>query len=226
MFESGIDAQDFRDIIKFVAGRITAEEAHLNSLDAALGDGDHGITMQRGFEAVLAKLGELDPQVGMDKLLDEAGMAFMAAAGGASGVVFGKMFMTGARSLKGFPRLGPREFKSFLRAMESSVSSAGKVRPGDKTVLDAVASAGESISDSEDTLLGAVTKAATAAEAAAERTTNMICRVGRASRLGERSLGHPDPGAVSFSIILRAMADWLAARQGEPRDEITMFKAI
>jgi len=226
MFESGIDAQAFREVIKFAAGRITAEEAHLNSLDAALGDGDHGITMQLGFEAVLAKLGELDAQAGMDRLLDEAGMAFMAATGGASGVVFGKMFMAAARSLKGFARLGPREFKFFLKAMESSVSSAGKARLGDKTVLDAVAGAGESISDSEDTLLGAVTKAATAAEAAAERTSNMICRVGRASRLGERSLGHPDPGAVSFSIILRAMADWLAARQGGPGGVISVLKAL
>jgi len=212
MFETGIDAQDFREMIMFLAGKVTAEEAHLNSLDAALGDGDHGITMQLGFEAVLARLGELDAQAGMDRLLDEAGMAFMAAAGGTSGVVFGKMFMAGARSLKSFPRFGPREFKSFLKAMESSVSSAGKVKPGDKTVLDAVANACESISDSEDTLLGAVRKAAAAADAAAERTADMICRVGRASRLGERSLGHPDPGAVSFSIILRAMADWLAAR--------------
>jgi dihydroxyacetone kinase-like protein len=212
MFETGINAQDFREMIMFVAGKITAEEAYLNSLDAALGDGDHGITMQLGFEAVLGKLGELDAQAGMDRLLEEAGMAFMAAAGGASGVVFGKMFMASARALRGFPRFGPRELKSFLKAMESSVSSAGKVEPGDKTVLDAVASSCESISGSEATLLGAVTKAATAAEAAAERTANMICRVGRASRLGDRSLGHPDPGAVSFSIILRAMADWLAAR--------------
>jgi len=212
MFETGISAQEFREMIIFVAGKIAEEEVHLNSLDAALGDGDHGITMQLGFEAVVRKLGELDAEAGIDRLLDEAGMAFMAATGGASGVVFGKMSMAGARSLKGSPRFGPREFKSLMKAIESSVSSAGKVKPGDKTVLDAVASACQSISESEDTLLEAFSKAATAAEAAAERTANMICRVGRASRLGERSLGHPDPGAISFSIILRAMADWLAAR--------------
>jgi len=212
MSETGISAQDFREMIVFVAGKIANEEVYLNSLDAALGDGDHGITMQLGFEAVVRKLGELDAQAGIDRLLDEAGMAFMAATGGASGVVFGKMFMAGARSLKGTRRFGLREFKSLLKAMESSVSSAGKVKPGDKTVLDAVASACQSISDSDDNLLKAFTKAATAAEAAAQGTANMICRVGRASRLGERSLGHPDPGAVSFSIILRALADWLAAR--------------
>ena len=212
MSETGIGVQDFREMIVFVAGKIAKEEVHLNSLDAALGDGDHGITMQLGFEAVVRKLGELDAQAGIDRLLDEAGMAFMAATGGASGVVFGKMFMGGAHSLKGTRRFGPREFKSLLRAMESSVSGAVKVKPGDKTVLDAVAGACQSIADSEDTLLKAFTKAATAAEAAAQGTANMICRVGRASRLGERSLGHPDPGAVSFSIILRAMADWLAAR--------------
>jgi dihydroxyacetone kinase-like protein len=196
----------------FAAGRLTEEEAHLNSLDAAIGDGDHGITMQLGFAAVVRKLGELDAQAGIDRLLSEAGMAFMAATGGASGVVFGKMFMAGGRSLNGIRQFGPPELKSLLKVMELSVSSAGKVKLGDKTVLDAVASACHSIADSEDTLLKAFTKAATAAEAAAQGTANMICRVGRASRLGERSLGHPDPGAVSFSIILRAMADWLAAR--------------
>jgi dihydroxyacetone kinase phosphoprotein-dependent L subunit len=212
MSETGISAQDFRQMMVFVAGKIAQEEVHLNSLDAALGDGDHGITMQLGFEAVVRKFGEVDAQAGIDRLLDEAGRAFMAATGGASGVVFGKMFMAGAGSLKGTRRFGPPEFRSLLKAMESSASSAGKVRPGDKTVLDAVAGACQSVADSDDTLLKAFRKAATAAEAGAEGTTNMICRVGRASRLGERSLGHPDPGAVSFSIILRAMADWLSTR--------------
>ncbi len=211
MSETEISAQDFREMMVFAGGRITQEEAHLNSLDAAVGDGDHGITMQLGFEAVVRELGELDAQAGIDRVLDEAGKAFMAATGGASGVVFGKMFMAGARLLKGTQQFGPREFKSLLMGMESSVASAGKVKPGDKTVLDAVASARQSITESENTLLEAFTKAATAAEAAAQGTANMICRVGRASRLGERSLGHPDPGAVSFAIILRAMADWLAA---------------
>ena len=213
MSETGISAQDFRQMMVFVAEKIAKEEAHLNSLDAALGDGDHGITMQLGFEAVVRKLGELDAQAGIDRLLDEAGRAFMAATGGASGVVFGKMFMAGAGSLKGTRRFGPPEFRSLLKAMESSVSSSGKVKPGDKTVLDAVASAFQSIADSEAPLLEVFTKAAAASEAAAQGTANMLCRVGRASRLGDRALGHPDPGAVSFSIILRAMADWLRGRE-------------
>jgi dihydroxyacetone kinase len=140
-------------------------------------------------------------------------MAFMSATGGASGVVFGKMFMAGGRSLKGLRQFGPPEFKSLLKAMESSVSSSGKVKPGDKTVLDAVASAFQSIADTEAPLLEVFTKAAAASEAAAQGTANMLCRVGRASRLGDRALGHPDPGAVSFSIILRAMADWLRGRE-------------
>jgi dihydroxyacetone kinase phosphoprotein-dependent L subunit len=214
MSDIGIGAQDFREMMVFVAGRIAEEAAHLNALDAAIGDGDHGITMQLGFEAVTRKLDELDMQTGIDNLLVEAGMAFMAATGGASGVVFGKMFMAGGRALKGLQQLGPPEFKSLLKAMESSVSSSGKVKPGDKTVLDAVAGAFQTIADSEATLLEVFTQAATASEAAAQGTANILCRVGRASRLGDRALGHPDPGAVSFSIILRAMADWLAARQG------------
>jgi dihydroxyacetone kinase-like protein len=212
MSETGITARRFREMLAFVAERIFKEEARLNRLDAALGDGDHGITMRLGFEAIKGKLATLDAEADFNTTLTEAGMAFMGGTGGAIGIVLGKMLVAAGCSLKGTSKFGVAEFGSFLASMEASVSNSGKVKPGDKTILDAVSSARQSLTGSESSLREALTEAAVAAEAAAQNTAHMICRVGRASRLGERTLGHPDPGAVSFSIILRAMRDWLAAR--------------
>ncbi|HEV2500103.1 MAG TPA: dihydroxyacetone kinase subunit DhaL [Terriglobia bacterium] len=208
MAKNEITSQDLKKMLSFVAGRIEKEEAHLNSLDAAIGDGDHGITMRLGFQAIRAKLNELD-QVSMDMLLVESGLAFMGATGGAIGVVLGKMLMAAGKSLKGKERMGSDEFKILLCAMESSVSNSGKIKCGDKTILDALSSACQVEYGPDPSLTETISAAAAAAESGARKTSHMVCRVGRASRLGDRTLGHPDPGALSFSLILHAMADWL-----------------
>src|SRR5712692_5970012 len=205
MSDMGITSRELREILTFVSDRIVHEEPRLNSLDAALGDGDHGITMRIGFQAIRRKLDELDPQAGFDTILGEAGMTFMSATGGAIGVILGKMFMAGGRSLKGSSRFGTAELTALLKSMEVSVASSGKDKPGDKTILDAIDGACQALAQAPDAnLLESLTRAALAAETAAQNTANMVCRAGRASRLGDRALGHPDPGAVSFSIVLRA----------------------
>ncbi len=200
-------------MLDFTGSKVIAQEAYLNSLDAALGDGDHGITMRLGFQAITSALSGLDPTVGLDAIFRKAGIAFMGGTGGAIGVIFGKMLMSGAAPLHGAQQLGTQEFQKLLHEMELAIINTGKAKVGDKTILDAVHAANQAISDSDTTdvdLKSAVSKAAGAAQKAAQDTAEMICRVGRASRLGERSLGCPDPGAVSFGIILGAMADWLA----------------
>jgi len=103
-----------------------------------------------------------------------------------------------------------------LSAMETAIAKAGRAKPGDKTILDAVHGANSALAGlnaTSDDLALLVSRAAQAANRAAQDTADMVCRVGRASRLGDRTLGCPDPGAVSFSIILREMAEWLAERQ-------------
>jgi phosphoenolpyruvate---glycerone phosphotransferase subunit DhaL len=210
---TSISALDLRRMLEFAGHKIIAQEAYLNSLDAALGDGDHGITMRLGFQAIAASLNELDPKAGLDMIFRTAGMSFMGGTGGAIGVIFGKMLMSGAAPLHDAPQFGTREFKILLSEMELAVITTGKAKVGDKTILDAVHAANQAMLDSdtpEQDLGTAVSKAARAAEKAAQDTAGMICRIGRASRLGARSLGCPDPGAVSFGIILGAMADWLA----------------
>lgn len=212
MATPSISALDVRQMLDFVGRKIVVQEAYLNSLDAAVGDGDHGITMRLGFQAIRDALSELDPGVGLDVIFRKAGMSFMGTAGGAIGVIFGKMLVSAAGPLHGVERFGAVEVKILLREMELAVMNTGKARVGDKTILDAVHAAAMSSPDAQDTgdMARAVSTAASAAEKAAQDTAGMVCRVGRGSRLGARTLGCPDPGAVSFGIMLRAMADWLA----------------
>jgi dihydroxyacetone kinase-like protein len=215
-----ITAQNLRQILTSVAQKIIEQESYLNSLDAAVGDGDHGITMRLGFQAIVRKLGELDSQTHMDVMLREAGMAFMGATGGAIGVILGKTLIAAGNALQDASEMGTTEFRKVLGAMEVAIAKAGKAKPGDKTILDAVHGANVALAglqEPADDLPLLVSQAAKAAEAAARDTANLVCRVGRASRLGERTLGCPDPGAVSFSLILGGMAEWLAEREAELR---------
>jgi phosphoenolpyruvate---glycerone phosphotransferase subunit DhaL len=208
---TAIDAPCLRKIFEFVAERIEVAEPALNKLDAAIGDGDHGITMRVGFNALQNRLAALPPDASIDQVLTEAGKTFMGATGGAIGVILGSMFVAGGKALKGVPQIGSSELKILLQAMEAAVVKTGKAQPGDKTILDALHAACEALDSTDGSLQNALSRAARAAEIGADATSRMLCRVGRASRLGERVLGHPDPGASSFSLIMRSMAEWVEA---------------
>ena len=212
MTKNGMKAGELRLCLESVAKAIVQEEARLTSLDSAIGDGDHGITMRIGFEAVARKLASLDENADLQRVFDEAGKSFMGATGGAIGVLLGTMLTASGKALSGSAEMGPAEFKQVLGAMESTLIRLGKAKPGDKTILDAVHAACEAAADPViQDLQTMLPRAATAAAEGAQRTSGMLCAKGRASRLGDRVLGHPDPGAVSFSIILDAMAKWLAS---------------
>lgn len=212
MAVTGIDPRRLSQMLVFVAGDIARHEAELNELDAAVGDGDHGITMRIGFEAIRDRLGQIDPATPIDGILRESGSAFLGATGGAIGVVMGKMLLAGAKALQGVQEIRAPQFQLLLTSMETSVAAAGKVKPGDRTILDAIHCAAAAINASGSSakdLDAILDLAATAAQEGARSTADMLCRVGRASRLGNRALGHPDPGATSFAIMLRAMHDWV-----------------
>jgi phosphoenolpyruvate---glycerone phosphotransferase subunit DhaL len=214
-----INAPEIRRCFEAVAAVIVAEEPRLNALDSAIGDGDHGITMRIGFEAIKQKLSVLPESAGIGEVLKEAGSAFMGATGGAIGPLLGGMLRSGEKVLSGRTEMGPVEFKLWLDAMEASLSRMGKAKPGDKTILDAVHAACEAMSQNDsDDIAEACAKATEAATLAAQSTANMLSAKGRSSRLGERVLGHPDPGAVSFSLILKAFGNCLkeAADEADP----------
>jgi len=198
-----------------MADKIIQVEARLNALDAAVGDGDHGITMRLGFEAVKQRMTQLEDDATFERFLVESAQAFMGVTGGAIGVILAKMLMGGGTALRGVSEFGTPELSLMLAGMETAVAKAGKVKPGDKTILDAIHAAreaAEAAAQSKQPLSVALPAAASAAETAAQRTADMVCRIGRASRLGDRTLGHPDPGAVSFSIMLRAFNQGSASR--------------
>lgn len=212
MKKTTIGTKELREILRFISEVVTKEESRLNALDAAIGDGDHGITVRLGFQAVRKSVENIPDGTDISAILGLAGRAFMDATGGAIGIILGRMLTCGQKALKGRESLGADELLCWLEAMESTITAVGNAKPGDKTILDAVHAARVAVSasilqghDVVETFLAA----SHAADIAARDTANMLCKVGRASRLGERVLGHPDPGAVTFSIILDSFYRWL-----------------
>jgi phosphoenolpyruvate---glycerone phosphotransferase subunit DhaL len=206
---SAIDHLGLRQLLKAAAEALEREEPRLNALDSAIGDGDHGITMRIGFQAVIRVTEALPPDSRPDRILVVAGKAFMNSTGGAIGVLFGRALIAAGEAVSDRNILAAVDWKLFFDAMERTVATIGKAKPGDKTMLDPLHAINDALQDAKDDTESAdcLLVAANAAERAAEATARMNCRMGRASRLGDRVLGHPDPGAVSFSIITRAFAD-------------------
>ena len=196
-------------IIEGMAKKIEAEKDYLTQLDNEIGDGDHGINLARGFEAVEKKLPSL---AGGDigALLKGVGMQLVSTVGGASGPLYGTAFMKAGMACKGLTELdGP----AFVKAMEAAVDGIkmrGRATEGEKTMLDALCPALKVMQDevaAGKSLKEALQDAAAAAEKGVEYTKTIIATKGRASYLGERSLGHQDPGATSSLYLLQVLAE-------------------
>lgn len=183
--------------------RRNAEE--LCALDQAIGDGDHGTNMRRGFDAVEKALAEAEPdEVGA--LLVLTGRTLISSVGGAAGPLYGSAFRAAGRQVGA--RASGEEFLAALRAALEAVQKLGGARPGDKTIVDALAPAVDAFARALDQGPAAATReAARAAQEGARATIALVARKGRASYLGERSAGHQDPGATSTALLLRALAD-------------------
>jgi len=208
MGEVVLGAKDAVAMLQAVARAVIDRVDVLTDADLAIGDGDHGIGMRRGFEAVLVALDAGPP--GIDGAFRATGMAIMANTGGAAGAVFGTWFMAGAKALAGTDRTDADGIRRFLAAAQEAVAKRGGVTEGQKTMLDALAHASRAAGDAPD-LPACLTAAAQGAEAGVEATKSMVATTGKARSLGERSLGHPDPGAISVAIILAAMRDFVTA---------------
>nr|WP_236652225.1 dihydroxyacetone kinase subunit DhaL [Streptacidiphilus neutrinimicus] len=195
-----------------VARAVTAHRDELTELDAAIGDADHGANLQRGFAAVETAIGGLGyaPET-VGQLLGKVGMTLISKVGGASGPLYGSAFRALGRQLT-TPEADGHQLTLALQAGLDAVRALGGATTGDKTMVDALAPAvaafGEAITAGGD--LGAAAHAAVdAAEAGARATTPLQARKGRASYLGERSIGHQDPGATSTALIFAALAEVL-----------------
>jgi dihydroxyacetone kinase-like protein len=189
------------------AAAIEAEADHLTQLDSAIGDGDHGVNMTRGMRAVTAALAEADEPVDGKRLI-LAGKTLVSTVGGASGPLWGSALRRAGRALGDGPLDGPA-LVTALDAALAAIQELGAAEPGDKTMVDALGPAVATLRerlDAGDALADALASAAGAAEEGARATTPMQARKGRASYLGERSVGHQDPGATSTALIVRALA--------------------
>ena len=201
-----VSTASLEDWVRAFARLVAENRDHLTDLDAAIGDGDHGANMDRGMRAAVAAIDETKPETAA-ALFAKVGMTVVSTVGGASGPLFGTMFLRMGASLGDAVDVSLPEFATALRAGLDGIVARGKAEAGDKTMYDALdpavtaldrgISAGASKGD-------ALKLAVVAAETGRDATTPMLARKGRASYLGERSVGHQDPGATSIALLMAA----------------------
>ncbi len=203
-----LDPAQVRLMTLQTAENIIAAEQQLSQADRDLGDGDHGLGMKRGMEAVKAKLADLTP-ASPEEVFVTTGTAMMSSMGGASGALFGTIFRAGGKALAGRPSLDAEGLALFLEAALDGVMKRGGAKPGDKTMIDALAPAAAAARTSAALPLdAALTAVATAAEAGKDASKAMIAQFGRAKTLGAACIGFPDAGALSITIILHTFRDY------------------
>ena len=209
MGKENLDLSDTIEMIKQVALSIIDSEPLLTDADRNLGDGDHGLGMERGMKAVIEKI-ESSSFNQISDVFKATGMAMMSSMGGASGALFGTLFRNGGKVLDGAETLNSEGLKSFLKAANEGVKSRGGASTGDKTMIDALEPAAQEASENVSLPLFELIKlVAQAAECGKDKSKDMIATMGRAKTLGERSLGHPDAGACSVAIILKSMSEFI-----------------
>ena len=190
-----------------ICDAIVSEENLLTEADSSIGDGDHGIGMTRGFKEAKNRL-ENSLVMSISECFSIVGNSLLLKSGGASGAIFGTFFNTASKSLIQEKQLNKKNFCRLLDVGLEAVNKIGNAIPGDKTMVDALDPACRAAA-SKESFGEAVRAARDAACEGVEKTKNMIAKHGKAKSLGTRSLGHPDPGAITFSLILRALDDHL-----------------
>ncbi len=203
---SGLDGAWTRRWIEAIAAEVAARKSELTSLDRAIGDGDHGENLDRGFQAVLGKLDALEADAAPGAVLKLVATTLISTVGGAAGPLYGTAFLKGAMAAGDRAELDARALVEVLTAARDGIVARGKAEPGDKTMVDAWSPAVDAAAAAGDDVRGVLEAAASAAEEGAAATEPLVAHKGRASYLGERAAGHRDPGAESTALILRAAA--------------------
>ncbi|MFF2572604.1 dihydroxyacetone kinase subunit DhaL [Streptomyces sp. NPDC058084] len=192
-------ARFFHDWMTAAAAAVDREADRLTELDSAIGDADHGANLKRGFAAVTALL-EKEPPATPGAVLVTSGRQLISTVGGASGPLYGTLLRRTGKALGDAERVSRAELAEALTAGVAAVAQLGGAQAGDKTMLDALLPAAEALGSS-------FAAARQAAEAGALATVPLRARKGRASYLGERSVGHQDPGATSSALLIAALAE-------------------
>lgn len=209
-----------KEILKVFEGIETiihTNKQFLTDLDAAIGDGDHGINLSKGFKAAYDKL-SITPYKDWGEMFKTAGMAIVSNVGGASGPLYGTAFIRAAPLGTGKTEITICDFREVLNAGINGIKLRGGAVKGDKTMLDALIPALEEVNSGIENNLGSIIvleNALKASEAGVEYTKTISARKGRASYLGDRSIGHQDPGATSSCLILRAVYETVKSLRGQ-----------
>jgi dihydroxyacetone kinase-like protein len=197
--------------LEHTAAVLEQNKDYLTQLDSAIGDADHGINMSRGFKKVLEKLPAV-AETDIGNILKTTGMALVSSVGGASGPLYGTFFLRSGAALGTKEELDNDELLKLFQSGVEGIVQRGRPQAGDKTMFDAwspaLASMQQALADDNDTL-DALHSAVAAAEQGMRDTIPLIAKKGRASYLGERSIGHQDPGATSSYLILKSLLETL-----------------
>ena len=208
--------------LRTAATKVHEEAPALTALDQAIGDGDHGINLDRGFTAIVAMLdarvpaetSAADSPAAASDLLRQVGRTLISTVGGASGPLYGTAFLRAAAAVANDGASSATAYVAALEAAATGVGALGKATTGEKTMLDALvpaAAAARAALDNGSDIAGVTAAARDAAETGSEATIPLLATKGRASYLGERSIGHRDPGSASTALLLGVLAD-VAAR--------------
>ncbi len=204
-----LDNRAFEAMLAAVCRRIQEKKDWLSELDAACGDGDHGVTVARGFQAVAEQLPSWSG-LAAGAMLRKTGMALVSAAGGAAGPLLGTLFIEAGKQAGGKSELSAADLAAMVDAGLAGICKRGGARLGDKTLLDALSPAVDAMKAAAADGAGihdVLFRAAAAARAGAEATKDMIAKQGKSRYLGERALGHSDPGAYTIVTILEGLAE-------------------
>ncbi len=198
--------------LQAVAVVLEQNKDYLTELDAAIGDADHGINMNRGFQKVASQLPSVaDRDIGT--ILKTVSMTLISSVGGASGPLYGTMFLRSSTAVAGKSELTDEDMVALLQAFVDGVVQRGKANLGDKTMLDALSPASEALQQAVDkgaNTQEALQQAVTAAQEGMKNTIPLVAKKGRASYLGDRSANHQDPGATSVYLILNTLLETLS----------------
>ena len=211
---TGVDAATVKRWLEGSAAALHEQRDYLTQLDAAIGDADHGTNMDRGFSSVVAKLAEVDDSELPGRILVTAGSTLVSTVGGASGPLWGTALRRAGRALGDEATFEGAALAAAFQAALDGVVELGAAQPGDKTMVDSFSPAVRALDESLQrgaSIAEALATAQTACEAGMHATVPLQAQKGRASYLGERSIGHQDPGATSTALIVRALGTALVA---------------
>ena len=201
-----LNTNEFIQIILSICDNVEKEKDYLSELDRATGDGDHGVTMSIGWNAVKEKITTLDDNLTFDKICMQIASSFLSAVGASAGPLYSTALMRGGAKLKDLSVINSSHISDFFEAAANGIQDRGKANLGDKTMLDVWLPTAEKIkeaSNNTEDIIEILEKGSHAANESMLSTKEMLSKKGRSSKLGERSKGHIDPGAASSALIFK-----------------------